>query len=76
MAMSPDIPDLVETSTNLATLKMDEKKIVVGTSQRSSIESAKNNIANMVDAVFKLGGAKLQLVMDILDGSRIWIQIC
>ncbi len=59
MAMSPDIPELVETSTNLATLKMDDKKIVVGTSQRSSIESAKVNIANMVKAVFNLSGAKV-----------------
>ena len=59
MSMSPDIPELVETSTNLATLKMDDKKIVVGTSQRSSIESAKVNIANMVKAVFILSSAKV-----------------
>jgi dipeptidase D len=68
MAMSPDIPDLVETSTNLATLKMDDKKIVVGTSQRSSIESAKNNIANMVESVLKLGGAKVT----VGDGYPGW----
>jgi len=57
MAMSADIPGLVETSTNLATLKMDDKNIVIGTSQRSSIESAKINITNMVVAVLKLAGA-------------------
>jgi dipeptidase D len=68
MAMSPDIPDLVETSTNLATLKMADKKIVVGTSQRSSIESAKNNIANMVESVLKLGGAKVT----VGDGYPGW----
>ncbi len=68
MAMSPDIPDLVETSTNLATLKMDEKKIVVGTSQRSSIESAKNNVANMVEAILKLSGAKVT----VGDGYPGW----
>jgi dipeptidase D len=68
MAMSPDIPELVETSTNLATLKMDDKKIVVGTSQRSSIENAKNNVANMVEAIFKLGGAKVS----VGDGYPGW----
>lgn len=56
MAMSPDIPDLVETSTNLATLKMIDKKILVGTSQRSSIESAKENLTEMVSAIVKLAG--------------------
>ncbi|MFZ1289135.1 MAG: aminoacyl-histidine dipeptidase [Melioribacteraceae bacterium] len=59
MAMSPDIPNLVETSTNLATLKMDKKIVTIGTSQRSSIESAKNKIANTVKSVFNLSGAKL-----------------
>ncbi len=58
MAMSPDIPELVETSTNLATVKMQKNKIVIGTSQRSSIETAKKNITNMVVAVFELAGAK------------------
>ncbi len=58
MAMSPDIPELVETSTNLATVKMQRNKIVIGTSQRSSIETAKKNITNMVVAVFELAGAK------------------
>ena len=59
-AMSQDMPGLVETSTNLASVKMQpENKIVLGTSQRSSIESAKQNIANMVRIVFEMGGAKV-----------------
>lgn len=57
MAMSPDIPDLVETSTNLATVSKEGNDLRIGTSQRSSIESAKDNIAESVQAVFKLGGA-------------------
>jgi len=57
MAMSADIPGLVETSTNLATLKMDDKNITIGTSQRSSITNAKINVTNMVVAVLKLAGA-------------------
>lgn len=68
MAMSADIPGLVETSTNLATVTMDEKKITVGTSQRSSIESAKDNVTGSVLAVFKLAGANAQ----IGDGYPGW----
>jgi len=58
MAMSSDIPDLVETSTNLATVKIEKNKIVIGTSQRSSIESAKENITDRVVSVLELAGAK------------------
>lgn len=56
MAMSPDIPDLVETSTNLATIFTQEDKLRVGTSQRSSIDAAKTNISEMVKAAFNLAG--------------------
>lgn len=56
MAMSPDIPDLVETSTNLATIFTQEDKLRVGTSQRSSVDSAKTNISKMVKAAFNLAG--------------------
>jgi len=59
-AMSQDIPGLVETSTNLASVKMKENcTIRIETSQRSSILSARNNIANMVEAVMLLGKAKV-----------------
>lgn len=60
MAMSRDMPDLVETSTNLASVKMTEDdKIIVTTSQRSSIESEKQNIAGIVESVFILANAKV-----------------
>ena len=56
--MSFDIPGLVETSTNLASVKMkDEDTIVVLTSQRSSTVSLKDNATNMVTSVFNLAGA-------------------
>ena len=57
-AMSPDIPGLVETSTNLATIGIVDGQMVIGTSQRSAIDSAKWNISNMVKAVMELGGAE------------------
>lgn len=60
MAMSRAIPGLVETSTNLASVKMPEEGVVViTTSQRSSVESAKRDIADRVGAVFSLVGAEV-----------------
>ncbi|MEG1587682.1 MAG: aminoacyl-histidine dipeptidase, partial [Bacteroidales bacterium] len=59
IAMSHDMPGLVETSTNLASVKMKEDNtIVVATSQRSSVESAKYDIAQMVESVFLMAGAQ------------------
>lgn len=59
-AMSEDIPGLVETSTNLASIKMlDYDVIKIVTSQRSSVESSKFDIANQVESVFKLAGCKV-----------------
>ena len=59
ISMSHDMPGLVETSTNLASVKMKEgNTIVVATSQRSSIESAKYDIANMVESVFRMAGTE------------------
>ena len=60
LGMSHEIEGLVETSTNLASVKMKEgNTIVVGTSQRSSIESCKNMAANQVASVFLLAGAEV-----------------
>jgi dipeptidase D len=54
-----DMPGTVETSTNLASVKMNENHtIAVTTSQRSSTASAKDNTVNMVTAVFRLAGAE------------------
>ncbi|MDR0961577.1 MAG: aminoacyl-histidine dipeptidase [Mediterranea sp.] len=59
-AMSHDIPGLVETSTNLASVKMLPDNVIrIATSQRSSITSAKTEIAEMVRTVFVMGGAKV-----------------
>ena len=56
--MSRDIPGVVETSTNLASIKMRKDNIIeIGTSQRSLTESAKHNVVNMVSSVFKLAKA-------------------
>ena len=58
VAMSAAVPGLVETSTNLASVKFaGENKIVVTSSQRSSVESAKTYVMQMVESVFALAGA-------------------
>ncbi len=59
IAMSQTIDDLVETSTNLASVKFKEDKIIVGTSQRSSVDTALTDVAAMVRSVFELAGAKV-----------------
>lgn len=60
ISMSRDIEGLVETSTNLASVKMPkENEILVTTSQRSSVESRKWDIANQVEALFTLAGAEV-----------------
>ena len=60
IGMSHDIEGLVETSTNLASVKILESDLIeVGTSQRSSVESRKDDIVNMVSSVFKLAGAQV-----------------
>ena len=57
-AMSKTMPGLVETSTNLASVKMKEDDkgayIEVNTSQRSSIESKKHDIKQMVECALAL----------------------
>lgn len=57
-SMSRDIEGLVETSTNLASVKLvGDDKVIVTTSQRSSLESRKDDMAGQVEAHFQLAGA-------------------
>ena len=58
--MSQTIPNFVETSTNLASCKKKEGYFFIQTSQRSSIDSSKVNIANMVEAAFNLANADVE----------------
>jgi len=56
LAMSPDIPGLVQTSTNLAIINTTGGTIEIVTSQRSAIASSKNAAADMVATVCRLAG--------------------
>lgn len=59
-AMSQDIEGLVETSSNLASVKTIDNSIHVVTSQRSSITSQREDMAEMVTSAFLLGGAEVE----------------
>jgi len=61
LLMSTRMEGMVETSTNLASVKfIDEDKIFITTSQRSELESRKLWAAGMVKAVFELAGAEVR----------------
>lgn len=60
IAMSHALPGLVETSTNLASVKTNNSEIEIVTSQRSSVESAKADIAAMVESVFVQAGMEVE----------------
>ncbi len=61
ISMSQTIPGLVETSTNLASIRQTgEDTLEIVTSQRSSVESAKQNIADRMGSLFKLMGASIR----------------
>lgn len=60
-AMSQDIA-LVETSSNLASIKQTEPGVIfINSSQRSSLLSNRRNMANTVAAVFELAGAEVEI---------------
>ena len=56
VAMSPDVPGLVQNSTNLATVTTKGDTVEIVTSQRSAIESSKLALAQMVASVFRSAG--------------------
>lgn len=60
IAMSTDMPGLVETSTNLASVKISDNRILIVTSQRSMGEAGKKEIADTVYKVWKDAGAEVE----------------
>jgi dipeptidase D len=69
ISMSQEIPGLVETSTNLASIRIVAEDVLeVMTSHRSSVESAKQDIADRMTALFRLMGA----TVSHSDGYPAW----
>ncbi|MDA7849639.1 aminoacyl-histidine dipeptidase [Flavobacteriaceae bacterium] len=62
--MSPDIPELVETSNNIARVVIKEGNVKIGCLTRSSVESSKMDLAMMLRATFELIGCEVELSGD------------
>ena len=62
--MSADIPGLVETSNNVARVIVKDGAIKIGCLTRSSVESSKIDLANMLRATFELTGCEVELSGD------------
>lgn len=63
--MIPELPDIVETSNNLAIIDTqhiadNEYKIFINCLTRSSVESRKTELAEAIDSCFALAGAKVE----------------
>ena len=61
--MSDSMPGLVETSSNMASIKSDTtgKTIDITFLMRSSVDSAKADLGKRIEAIFNLAGAKVKL---------------
>jgi dipeptidase D len=55
-AMSGAIDDLVETSNNIAIVKVDKGEITIGCLTRSSVDTAKLDLANSLRSAFEISG--------------------
>lgn len=55
--MSDSMEGLTETSTNMAIVKTDDSKVKISCLLRSSVDSAKMDLAEMMASVFELAGA-------------------
>lgn len=57
---SSSIPDLVETSNNIARVQVKEGKILINCLTRSSVETAKMDLANALKSTFELAGFEVE----------------
>jgi dipeptidase D len=62
--MSADIPDLVETSNNIARVIIKDGQIKISCLTRSSVESSKWDLANALRATFELTGCEVEFSGD------------
>jgi len=58
--MSADIPELVETSNNVARVIVKDAAVKIGCLTRSSVESSKMDLANTLRATFELTGCQVE----------------
>lgn len=58
--MIPEMPDIVETSNNLAMIGMENNRITVMCLTRSSVESRKEELRQIIQSAFALAGAETE----------------
>ena len=58
--MSPDVPDLVQTSNNLARLKVEDGEYKVMCLTRGSVDSEKMDLARAIQSTYELMGAEVE----------------
>lgn len=68
LAMSQDIDNFVETSSNLASIHLRDQKIYIETMQRSNLTSKRLSAVDTIKSVFDLAGAKV----DVNTGYPGW----
>lgn len=59
LKMSADVPNFVETSTNLARVYLENGTLEISNFPRSSVSSLTRDTANMIASIFELIGAKI-----------------
>lgn len=60
MSYIAEMPDVVETSTSMGIATIKDGKVQVTTLQRSSVDSRKEDLGNMIRSVFELAGAEVE----------------
>lgn len=60
MGMIADMPSVVETSTNLAIVTIKDEQAEIVSLQRSSVDSLRDNVCNMMRSTFELAGAEVE----------------
>lgn len=56
----PEMPDIVETSNNIAIIETKDNRVKVICLARSSVESRKEELASIIQSAFSLAGAKVE----------------
>ena len=71
LGMTPELPQLPETSSNLALISTTDGTVVISCSSRSSLEPALDEVAGNIAAIAALGSAEVNTGHAIVAGGPI-----
>ena len=60
--MMDTLPTVVETSNNLALIRSNGESVIIRCLIRSSVDTRKEELASMIESIFNLAGAKVDLI--------------